>query len=75
MSSLMLNVTDFLDERDAIVQVNWDEQRRLAQELEIFGIPTLLIFASGCERARYYGTMKGEDLIGLIIAAKNRDVY
>lgn len=72
MSSLMRIMADLLDEQDAIVQIDWDQHRGLAQKLEVFGVPTLLIYISGCERARYSGTMNKQDLIRGIIQTKHR---
>ena len=61
MSSLMRNVNGLLDEEDAIVQVDWDQQKPLAQELEVIGVPTLIIYMHGRETARYSGIIdKGE---------------
>ncbi len=74
MSSLMRNVAHLLDEQDAIVQVDWDQQKKLAQELEVFGVPTLLIYICGREVARRSGIMSNDDLAKLIIEAKNGDV-
>lgn len=74
MSSVMHNMTEFLDEQDAIVQLDWSQHRRLAQELEVLGVPTLLIYFHGCEVARYSGTMNEDDLRKRIIELKQRDV-
>ena len=71
MYPLMLNVADILDDQDAIVYIDWDRQKRLAQKLEVFGVPTLLIYINGREKARYSGTMNKVDLIERIIEAKN----
>ena len=37
MSSIMCNMTEFLDEQDVIVQLDWNQHRRLARELEVYG--------------------------------------
>lgn len=73
MSSLMGDVQDLLDDQDAIVQVNWDQQRKLVKEFEVLGVPTLLIFICGNEVARYYGTINKEDLGKCIVEAKKSD--
>jgi thiol-disulfide isomerase/thioredoxin len=70
MYPLLSNVADILDDQDAIVHIDWDRQKRLAQELEVFGVPTLLIYINGGEIARYSGTMNKVDLIKRIIEAK-----
>jgi thioredoxin 1 len=73
MSALMTRVRDLLDEKDTIVQVDCDQQRNLVQESEVFGVPTLLIFAQGREVARYYGTMNEDELRKCVVEAKRSD--
>jgi len=73
MSSLMDDVEDLLDEQDSIVQIDWDQERKLVKELEVFGVPTLLLFVCGNEVARYYGTMNKEDLRNCLGEAKKRN--
>ena len=70
MSSLMADVQHLLDEQDSIVQVDWDRERQLVRELEILGVPTLLIFVCGKEVARYYGTMSEGELRNCVVEAK-----
>ena len=73
MSAVMRKVTDLLDEKDAIVQLDWDHHRGLARALEVFGVPTLLIYMKGNEVGRYSGTMSEGDLMWRVIEAKNCD--
>lgn len=70
MSSLMKKVDGILDEGDTIVQIDWDQQKKLAQRLEVFGVPTLLIYLDGNEVARYSGIMNKNELVKRIIEAK-----
>lgn len=70
MSSLMKKVDGILDEGDTIVQIDWDQQKKLAQELEVFGVPTLLIYVGGREVARYSGIMRKNELLKRIMDAK-----
>ena len=72
MSSLMADVQHLLDEEGSIVQVDWDRERQLVRELEILGVPTLLIFVCGKEVARYYGTMSEGELKNCVVEAKRR---
>jgi thioredoxin 1 len=74
MASLMHNLADLLDEQDAIVQVDWDKQRRLAQKLGVFGVPTLVIYIDGRELVRHFGRMNRDDFMKRIVEAKNCDV-
>lgn len=72
MSSLMHNMAHFLDKQDLIVQVDWDQQKRLARWLEVFGVPTLLIYSCGSELGRYSGTMSKDDLMKQLAETKSR---
>ena len=71
MSSLMRDVANVLDEHDAIMQVDWNQQKQLAQKLDVVGVPTLLIYLDGNEVARYSGTMSKAGLLKRILEAKN----
>jgi thioredoxin 1 len=71
MSSLMRDVANILDEHDAIMQVDWNQQKKLAQKLDVVGVPTLLIYLSGKEVARYSGSMSKGSLLKRIVEAKN----
>ena len=71
MSSLMRKVDGILDEQDAIVQIDWDQQKQLANDLDVFGVPTLLIYVEGSEVARYLGIISKDDLLQKISMVKN----
>lgn len=71
MSALMRKVDGLLDEQDAIVQIDWKQQKQLAQELEVVGVPTLLIYIEGREVARYLGKMEKDELLKRILEAKH----
>ena len=73
MSSLMGDVKHLLGEKDSIVQVDWDHERQLAQDLDVLGVPTVLLFVGGNEVARYYGTMSEDDLRDCLAAARKSD--
>jgi len=73
MSTVMGKVTDLLDVKDAIVQLDWDHHRGLARELEVFGVPTLLIYMKGNEVGRHSGTMSEDDLMRRVFEVKNFD--
>ena len=70
MYALMRDITDFINEQDAIVHIDWERQKRLAQELEIFGVPTLLVYINRREIARYSGIINKDELIRRITEAK-----
>lgn len=49
-----------------ILKIDWDAQRRLADELEVYGVPTLLIFNNGKLIRRYSGVLTVEELQHII---------
>ncbi|MDL1963676.1 MAG: thioredoxin family protein [Deltaproteobacteria bacterium] len=68
-----INVAEFLDKKDTIVQIDWEQRKHLTQKLKVFGVPTQLIYIGGCEAARRSGTMNRDDLMKLIAAVKSRE--
>jgi len=72
MSNIMSKVYTFIDEQDAIVQIDWDQQKKLTNKLEVYGVPTLLIYANGDEVARYSGMVNKGDLFMKLAKVKNR---
>lgn len=62
-----------LDDHDAIVQVNWDQQEQLVEQLNVVGIPTLIIYQNGNEVARYLGVIEQDELLQKICQIKNRE--
>ena len=71
MSSLMRKIKNILDEQDTIVQIDWDQQKQLANDLDVFGVPSLLIYNKGIEIDRYSGVMNKDELIKRILKAKD----
>lgn len=74
MSTTMHKLKNLLDEQDAVVQIDWDQQKKLTNELMVYGIPTLLIFANGSEVARYSGIVNKDDLVTRIMEVKNNNL-
>ena len=74
MSTTMRKLGNLLDEPDRIVQIDWDHQKKLANELKVYGVPTLLIFSSGSEIGRYSGILAKDDLMTKIVAVKNSNL-
>lgn len=70
MSALLRKMEGLLDEQDAIVQIDWNQQKQLARKLDIVGVPTLCLYVGGLEVARYFGKMEKEELIQTILEAK-----
>jgi thioredoxin-like negative regulator of GroEL len=72
MSDVMQNIKILLDDKDDIAYVDWQHQKGLAKKLEVFGVPTLIIYFSGEEVARFSGTMSEVVLLRHIGTAKNK---
>ena len=71
MASIMRDINNILDEQDKILQVDWDRQKQLAKMVEIFGIPTLLIYSGGEVVDRCFGIMEKDELLKRIFEAKD----
>jgi len=63
MVSVMKDISKNLDEQDMIFQVDWDRQKQFAKMVEVFGVPTLLIYSGGVEVDRYFGIISKEELL------------
>jgi len=70
MYAIMRDIAALVDEQDAILHIDWERQKRLARELEIFGVPTLLIYINRRELARYSGIINKDELMRRITEAK-----
>lgn len=53
----MRKIMDTLSVDDAIVYIDWPHQKKLAEKLKVFGVPTLLFYFSGQEISRHSGTL------------------
>ena len=62
MSDVMRRIKPMLDNTDAIIYIDWDLQRGLAKNLEVHGVPTLLINFAGNEDGRFSGMLSTEAL-------------
>jgi thioredoxin 1 len=71
MSDVMRNIKALLDDTDTIAYIDWHHQKGLAKKLEVFGVPTLIIYFCGQEVARLSGTMSEVVLLRHIGNAKN----
>lgn len=57
MKRLMRQLDNVLDDGYKIVEINWDADNELAQKLQVYGTPSLLVVDSGRVVRRYSGTM------------------
>ncbi len=72
MSYVMHNIRALLEDKDAVVYIDWSHQKGLAKKLEVFGVPTLIIYSCGQEAARFSGTMTEVVLLRHVGNIKNR---
>lgn len=70
MAYVMRRIDALLDTEDAIACIDWHRQKQLAKKLEVFGVPTLVIYFSGQEVARFSGTMSELVLLKRVGAVK-----
>lgn len=70
MSHVMRKISALLDDKDAIACIDWHYRKGLAKKLEVFGVPTLILFFSGQEVARFSGTISKVVVLKRIGAVK-----
>ena len=73
MFSLMPYLNASLDKGDGIVYIDWDQNKKLAKELCVYGVPTLLVYQGKDEVARYSGTADARALRKWINHKKHRE--
>lgn len=66
MAYVMRNLKPLLHDTDAIVYIDWHHQKGWASKLGVFGVPTIIIYVTGQEIARFSGTMNETVLMGHI---------
>jgi|GEM_PF-3469244 len=49
-----------------IFKTDWDSQRKLSEKLNVYGVPTLLLFKKGKLIRRYSGVLTTEELLKII---------
>lgn len=62
MYNVMQKITPGLDGGDAVAFIDWHHHRELADSLEVYGVPTLIIFAGGREVDRFSGMTSEAEL-------------
>ena len=71
VSSLIRELANLFDEHGIyITHVDWDQEKNLAKELNVSGVPTILFFALGREVTRHSGEIEKDDLIRMLEEAK-----
>lgn len=59
-------VKELLDGSAAVIQLDIDENKELAQQEEVEGIPTFIIYSNGEEQWRHSGEIDGNALLAKI---------
>lgn len=63
MYHAMCNIKYQLREEDAIAYIDWSQNKELSKNLEVYGVPTLIIFFDGKERVRLSGMISERALL------------
>ena len=62
LAPVLMELADELEDRLKIVKVNADEQRKLAQEYGVLGLPTMILFKNGAPSGKIIGYLPKEKL-------------
>lgn len=63
MSATFHSLNPLLSDQHSIVCADWDRQRWLGHRLQIYGVPTLLIFENGQVKLRISGVISPGELL------------
>ncbi|MCU0644489.1 MAG: thioredoxin family protein [bacterium] len=74
VSKLLHEFATHVGDQIQILKTDWDAQRKLAEELDVYGVPTLLIFNNGKLIRRYSGILTPEELLNIIKKHNERDL-
>lgn len=66
MMPVIDQVKELLDGSAAVIQLDIDENKELAQQEEVEGIPTFIIYSNGEEQWRHSGEIDGNALLAKI---------
>jgi len=66
MMPVVDQVKELLDGSAAVIQLDIDENKELAQQEEVEGIPTFIIYSNGKEQWRHSGEIDGNALLAKI---------
>jgi thioredoxin-like negative regulator of GroEL len=70
MYNVMQRVSPELESGDAIAFIDWQHHRKLAKQLRVYGVPTLIVFAEAREVERFSGVTSEEVLQQYIMTEK-----
>ena len=63
MRLLMEAAETGLEPKAKVTEVNWDLNKELAMQYEVYGVPTLLIFCQGALIDRYSGRISAAEIL------------
>lgn len=66
MMPVVDQVKELLDGSAAVIQLDIDENKEFAQQEEVEGIPTFIIYSNGKEQWRHSGEIDGNALLAKI---------
>lgn len=66
MMPVVDQIKELLDGSAAVIQLDIDENKELAQQEEVEGIPTFIIYSNGEEQWRHSGEIDGNALLAKI---------
>ena len=66
MMPVVDQVKELLDGSAAVIQLDIDENKELAQQEEVEGIPTIIIYSNGEEQWRHSGAIDGNAVLAKI---------
>lgn len=66
MIERLKNVESLLKSKSQLVVLDWEKDRKKAQELNVFGIPTTLIIYEGSIKEKIYGVISQKATVELV---------
>lgn len=72
MTALFSTLENDLKKDHSIVCVDWDQQKWLAEQLQVFGVPTLLVFDRGRVCSRISGVVSSYELLAYLDEVKKK---
>lgn len=66
MSPILKEVKDALGDKANVIKIDIDKNQELATQLQVRGVPTLILYKNGKQLWRQSGVVQKNDLINLI---------
>lgn len=63
MTPILKEVKDELGEEISIIKIDVDKNQELAQQFQIMGVPTLMLFKDGMQKWHHSGLLHKQDII------------